>query len=120
MTKEKRKVLLISLLSVAVLTIIFFLALLIGRYSVSLESFWKVMTGNDSVNNVDKSVILTLRLPRTIVALLVGIALILEVCNLIFFITELAFEAIVLCVPIKNRTTVFTIVSLQFNGSFLT
>ena len=75
MTKEKRKVLLISLLSVAVLTIIFFLALLIGRYSVSLESFWKVMTGNDSVNNVDKSVILTLRLPRTIVALLVGVAL---------------------------------------------
>ena len=75
MTREKRKVFLISLLSIAVLTIVFFLALIIGRYSISLESFWGVITGNNSVNNVDKSVILTLRLPRTIVALLVGIAL---------------------------------------------
>ena len=75
MTREKRKVFLISLLSIAVLTIVFFLALIIGRYSISLESFWGVITGNNSVNNVDKSVILTLRLPRTIVALLVGVAL---------------------------------------------
>ena len=74
MTREKRKVFLISLLSIAVLTIVFFLALIIGRYSISLESFWGVITGNNSVNNVDKSVILTLRLPRTIVALLVGVA----------------------------------------------
>ena len=75
MTREKRKVFLLSLLSIAVLTIVFFLALIIGRYSISLESFWGVITGNNSVNNVDKSVILTLRLPRTIVALLVGVAL---------------------------------------------
>ena len=75
MTRERRKVFLISLLSIAVLTIVFFLALIIGRYSISLESFWGVITGNNSVNNVDKSVIHTLRLPRTIVALLVGVAL---------------------------------------------
>ena len=75
MRTEKRKALLISLLSLVILTIVFFLALLVGRYTVSFESFWGVITGNDAVDNVDKSVILSLRLPRTIVALLVGVAL---------------------------------------------
>lgn len=75
MTTEKRKALLISLLSLVILTIVFFLALLVGRYTVSFESFLGVITGDDAVDNVDKSVILSLRLPRTIVALLVGIAL---------------------------------------------
>lgn len=75
MTTEKRKALLISLLSLVILTIVFFLALLVGRYNVSFESFWGVITGNNAVDNIDKSVILSLRLPRTIVALLVGVAL---------------------------------------------
>ena len=75
MTREKKRVLIISLISCAVLTVVFFLALIIGRYSVSLGSFWSVITGSGDVNIVDKSVILTLRLPRTIIALLVGVAL---------------------------------------------
>ena len=75
MTTEKRKALMISLLSLVILTIVFFLALLVGRYNVSFESFWGVITGNNAVDNIDKSVILSLRLPRTIVALLVGVAL---------------------------------------------
>lgn len=75
MTKEKRKMLLVSLTSLAVLVVVFFLALLQGRYSVSPEAFWTVITGGDPANAIDKSVILTLRLPRTIVALLVGVAL---------------------------------------------
>ncbi|MBQ2377028.1 MAG: iron ABC transporter permease [Clostridia bacterium] len=75
MTKEKRKMLLVSLTSLAVLVVVFFLALLMGRYSVSPEAFWTVITGGDPTNAIDKSVILTLRLPRTIVALLVGVAL---------------------------------------------
>ena len=75
MTTEKRKALLISLLSLVILTIVFFLALLVGRYNVSFESFWGVITGNNAVDNIDKSVILSLSLPRTIVALLVGVAL---------------------------------------------
>ena len=67
--------LLVSLTSLAVLVVVFFLALLMGRYSVSPEAFWTVITGGDPANAIDKSVILTLRLPRTIVALLVGVAL---------------------------------------------
>lgn len=75
MTKEKRKMLLVSLTSLAVLVVVFFLALLMGRYSVSPEALWTVITGGEPANAIDKSVILTLRLPRTIVALLVGVAL---------------------------------------------
>ena len=75
MIMGKSKALWVSLSSLIILAITFFLALLVGRYTVSLESFWGVITGNDAVNNVDKSVILNLRLPRTIVALLVGVAL---------------------------------------------
>ena len=75
MTKDTRKMLWVSLISAAVLIIVFFLALLIGRYSVSFESFLTVITGGEPANSIDKSVILTLRLPRTIVALLVGVAL---------------------------------------------
>ena len=67
--------LLVSLTSLAVLVVVFFLALLMGRYSVSPEAFWTVITGGDPANAIDKSVILTLRLPRTIIALLVGVAL---------------------------------------------
>ena len=75
MTKEKRKMLLVSHTSLAVLVVVFFLALLMGRYSVSPEAFWTVITGGDPANAIDKSVILTLRLSRAIVALLVGVAL---------------------------------------------
>ncbi len=75
MTKDTRKMLLVSLISAAILVIVFFLALLIGRYSVTFESFLTVITGGDPANSIDKSVIFTLRLPRTIVALLVGVAL---------------------------------------------
>ena len=67
--------LLVSLVSAAILVMVFFLALLIGRYSVTFESFLTVITGGEPANSIDKSVIFTLRLPRTIVALLVGVAL---------------------------------------------
>ena len=75
MIKEKANMFYILLYSFMLLVTVFFLALLIGRYFVSLESFWSVISGGENVSEVDKSVILTLRLPRTIVALLVGVAL---------------------------------------------
>lgn len=75
MIKEKEKMLYLLLFSIVLLSIVFFLALLLGRYSISLQSFWKVLTDGDNSNMVDRGVILTLRLPRTIVALLVGVAL---------------------------------------------
>lgn len=61
--------------SIALLIIVFFLALLIGRYTISIKAFFAVLFNTSVANSVDKIVILSLRLPRTIVALLVGIAL---------------------------------------------
>ncbi len=74
MTKEKKKTILYFVLSAIVLIAVFFIALSVGRYTVSASSFFKVILGGDA-DAVDKSVVLSLRLPRTIVALLVGIAL---------------------------------------------
>lgn len=75
MTKESKKILLIALISLVTLAGVFLLALQVGRYSISIKSFWQVLTGNKMADSVDKSVVLNLRLPRTIVALLVGVAL---------------------------------------------
>ncbi len=75
MSKETKKVIIITSISLFLLIIVFFLALLIGRYSISIQSFFQVLAGSNSANSIDKSVILSLRLPRTIVALLVGVAL---------------------------------------------
>ena len=75
MTKEKRKLFVATIASIVVLLVVFFVALSVGRYTVTLESFWQIITGSDSANPVDKSVVFNLRLPRTIVALLVGVAL---------------------------------------------
>ena len=74
MTKDKKKTILYYILSAIVLIAVFFIALSVGRYTVSASSFFKVIFGGDA-DTVDKSVVLSLRLPRTIVALLVGIAL---------------------------------------------
>ncbi len=74
MTKTIRKTILYFVLSAVILLFVFFLALAVGRYTISPSSFFRVIF-NDNADAIDKSVILSLRLPRTIIALLVGIAL---------------------------------------------
>ncbi len=74
MTKVTKKTILYFVLSAVILLIVFFLALGVGRYTISPSSFFKVIFNNNA-DTVDKSVVLSLRLPRTIIALLVGIAL---------------------------------------------
>ena len=75
MNKERKKTIIWLSASVIILVIIFFSALVIGRYTISLPSFFSALFNMPSADSVDKSVILSLRLPRTLVALLVGIAL---------------------------------------------
>ncbi len=75
MTKETKKTILYTCISLVALIIVFLIALLVGRYNISIQSFFAVLLGNQTANSVDKSVILSLRLPRTIIALLVGVAL---------------------------------------------
>lgn len=74
MTKMPKKTLLYFVLSTVILLLVFFLALGVGRYTISPHSFFRVIF-NCNADAVDKSVVLSLRLPRTIVALLVGVAL---------------------------------------------
>lgn len=57
------------------LLVLFLSAVMIGRYNVPASNFFKIITGNDDVPIIDKNIVLNLRIPRTIVALLTGIAL---------------------------------------------
>ena len=63
------------LVGLLLLILLFLAAVMIGRYSVSVSNFFKIITGNDSVPGIDKNIIINLRIPRTIVALLTGVAL---------------------------------------------
>lgn len=54
---------------------LFVAAIMIGRYNVGLIDFWKIITGDNTVSPIDKNIVINLRIPRTIVALLTGMAL---------------------------------------------
>ena len=56
------------------LIIIFVLALTVGRYKISVVDFFKMLFGSEGYE-IERSVVLNLRLPRTIIAALTGTAL---------------------------------------------
>lgn len=71
---DKRKSVLYFLLSAAILLSVFVLALMAGRYSISVKNFFAMLFSPDAYP-MEKSIVLNLRLPRTIAAGLTGIAL---------------------------------------------
>ena len=71
----KNKIVLITIILSIVLFIVFVLALIIGKYSISLDVFFDAIFNPETAYEVERSVILNLRLPRAIMAVLVGIAL---------------------------------------------
>lgn len=72
--KEEKNNTLFYILGVVCLLIAFVLALIVGRYEISLKDLFNmIFVGGDY--EIQKSVIMNLRLPRTIIALLTGIAL---------------------------------------------
>lgn len=75
MDKEKKRTIIFFFISALVFVVLFFLALMVGRYSISIDVFVKALFTNDSTFDTERSVIMNLRLPRTIVAGLAGIAL---------------------------------------------
>lgn len=75
MSKEQKRTVILISFSVIVLIILFFVALMVGRYTISFSSFFSALFNMPSADVVDRSVIISLRLPRTLMALLVGIAL---------------------------------------------
>ena len=73
-TTKSKRLLLWLIVSIAGTIVIFFVSMCIGRYQVSISDVWRFFTGGD-VPEVSYKVIANLRVPRTIVAALVGIAL---------------------------------------------
>ena len=73
--KVKNKTHIYIIVSFLLLIVLFLSAVMIGRYNVSVSDFFKIITGNDDVPIIDKNIVLNLRIPRTIVALLTGVAL---------------------------------------------
>ena len=64
----------VALLALALMLIVFCAALMIGRYNITPIAFFEAL-GRAEGREVERSIILNLRLPRTIVAALVGMAL---------------------------------------------
>lgn len=71
----KNKHINLYILFISILVIVLIAALCIGRYSISPFTAWKAIFQNRVDYAMEKSIIMKLRLPRTIVALLSGMAL---------------------------------------------
>ena len=74
--KTLKKRTLISLVaSIVVLITVFALALMLGRYSIRIDDFFNAVFTNNPDLNTQRSIVVNLRLPRTIMAVFVGIGL---------------------------------------------
>lgn len=63
------------LVSVFCFVVIFAVALMVGKYNMSISDFLKAVFTNEEAFDTQRSIIINLRLPRTMVAGLTGIAL---------------------------------------------
>lgn len=72
---NKNKIVLTTLILSIILFIVFIIAVVVGKYAISIDVFLDVVFNPNTTHQVERSVILNLRLPRTIMALLVGMAL---------------------------------------------
>ena len=61
--------------SIAAFVVVFILALMVGRYPITFNDIGNLLSGNLAHSSNEYKVLTNLRLPRTIVAALVGIAL---------------------------------------------
>lgn len=76
MEKKLNKRFYILLASTTVLLVLLFAtALMVGRYSIAISDFFRAIFTNDSSLAMQRSIITNLRLPRTIMAAMVGIGL---------------------------------------------
>ncbi len=75
MNKEKKRFLLFLVVGIVLLFITFCLSLIAGRYKMSLNQLVNAIFTSDASFDTERSVIMLLRLPRSISAILVGAAL---------------------------------------------
>ena len=71
----KRRTLISFFISIMAFAIIFALALMLGRYKIGIGEFFKAVFTDDSSLDTQRSIIVNLRFPRTIMAAFVGIGL---------------------------------------------
>ena len=71
----KKRTIISFIISIAVLVIVFAVALMVGRYNIRIDEFFNAIFTNNQDLNTQRSIIVNLRLPRTIMALFVGIGL---------------------------------------------
>lgn len=71
----KRRTWISFVISIAVFVVIFALALMLGRYRIAIDDFFKAIFTDDSALDTQRSIIVNLRFPRTIMAAFVGIGL---------------------------------------------
>jgi iron complex transport system permease protein len=72
---NNKKLISLNFVLIFILIITFIVALIVGRYPITLKSFYQIVFKNNSNFTVEKSIIINLRLPRTLVALFVGASL---------------------------------------------
>ena len=62
-------------ISITVFIVVFILALMLGRYRIAIDDFFNAIFTNDGALDTQRSIIVNLRLPRTIMAAFVGVGL---------------------------------------------
>lgn len=70
-----KKTVLFFIISLIIGVCVFIFALTVGKYEISISDFFKVVFTADESVDTQRSIILNLRLPRTIIAALTGIGL---------------------------------------------
>jgi len=70
-----KKSTIILITSILVFLVIFVVALMVGRYQISIDNFFGALFTSDETYRIERSIIIDLRLPRTIMAGLAGIGL---------------------------------------------
>ena len=71
----KRRTLISFGVSIAIFVVVFVLALILGRYRITISDFFKAVFTEESSYEIQRSIIVKLRIPRTIMAVFVGVGL---------------------------------------------
>ena len=73
--KLNRRFAIILTATIVLIVIVFAVALMIGRYPIKIDDFFKAIFTSDESLDMQRSIITRLRLPRTIMAAMVGVGL---------------------------------------------
>ena len=73
--KLKRRFVITLVITIVLFVVVFATALMVGRYQIKIDDFFKAIFTDDESLDIPRSIITKLRLPRTIMAAMVGIGL---------------------------------------------